>query len=175
MKARMTKSAKLARALVLRDAALTVVRRMGVWEAVGIASRATSGAGDMKLLSARMGGLHISYRTPFQQIPQADDAFKYRAGQLGLTVPQNLPYGLDVYTTKKVLNIEWDDKGNVVLVSLHPGAWETELIKLAKSKYLDRDCAHSGLIKSKVEHDVQRCDGEQVPYAELPRVTTVRS
>jgi 2-polyprenyl-6-methoxyphenol hydroxylase-like FAD-dependent oxidoreductase len=134
MKARMTKSAKLGRALVLRDAALTLVRRMGLWEAVGAARRATSGAGDMKFLSARVGGLHISYRTPFQQVPQADDALRYRAAQLGLTVPQNLPYGLDVYTTKKVLNIEWDDNGNVVLVSLHPGAWETELITLAKSE-----------------------------------------
>ena|SRR6266567_3351632 len=131
MKARMTESAKLGRALILRDAGLTIVRRMGLWEAVGVGRRATSGAGEMKLLSARLGGLHISYRTPFQQLPQADDASRYRAAQHGLTLHQNLPYRLDVYTTKKVLNIEWDDNGNVVLVSLHPGAWETELITLA--------------------------------------------
>jgi hypothetical protein len=88
----------------------------------------------MKFLSARIGGLHISYRTPFQRMPQADDALKYRAVQHGLTVPQNLPYGLDVWAPKKVLNIEWDDKGNVALVSLRPGAWESELITLAKSE-----------------------------------------
>jgi hypothetical protein len=48
-------------------------------------------------------------------------------------VPQNLPYGLDVWAPKKGLNIEWDDKGNVTLVSLRPGAWETELITLAQT------------------------------------------
>src|SRR6266568_9324681 len=131
MKARMTESAKLGRALILRDAGLTIVRRMGLWEAVGVRRRATSGAGEMKLLSARLGGLHISYRTPFQQLPQADDASRYRAAQHGLTLHQNLPYRLDVYTTKKVLNIEWDDNGNVVLVSLHPGAWETGIAPAA--------------------------------------------
>ena len=39
MKACIIKSAKLTRALVLRDTALTVVRRMGAWEAVGVAPR----------------------------------------------------------------------------------------------------------------------------------------
>jgi hypothetical protein len=51
MKAHLTKTAKLARALALRDAGLTVVRRMGLWEAVGVGRRATSGAGEMKLLA----------------------------------------------------------------------------------------------------------------------------
>jgi hypothetical protein len=70
-------------------------------------------------------------------MPQADDLLKYRAAQFGLTVPQNLPYGLDVWAPKKVLNIEWDDKGNVTLVSLRPGAWETELITLAQTEVVD--------------------------------------
>jgi hypothetical protein len=89
----------------------------------------------MKFLSGGLGRLHISYRnTPFQNAPWADGLLRYRAAQLGLTVPQSLPYGLDVWAPKKVLNIEWDDKGNVALVSLRPGAWETELITLAKSE-----------------------------------------
>ena len=41
-------------------------------------------------------------------------------------------------TQKKVMNIEWDDEGNVELVSLHRGAWELELIVLAKSVELAR-------------------------------------
>jgi hypothetical protein len=53
---RMTKSAKLARALALREAALTVAGRTGVWESVGVAPGAARGSGDMKLLSARLGG-----------------------------------------------------------------------------------------------------------------------
>jgi hypothetical protein len=130
MKARMTKGAKLAHALLLRDGALTVLRRMGVWETIAV-----RGAGDMKVLSARIGSLDILYRTPFQQMPQPDDTLKYRAAQLGLTSPKNLPYGLDIWAPKKVLNIEWDDKGNVALVTLRPGAWELELTTtLAKNE-----------------------------------------
>ena len=88
----------------------------------------------MKLLSARLDGLHILYHTPIQRIPQVDDALKYRAAQLGLKMPKNLPYGLDVWAPKKVMNIEWDDQGNVALVSLRPGAWESQLMNLAKGK-----------------------------------------
>jgi hypothetical protein len=67
-------------------------------------------------------------------MPQAHDSVKYRAAQHGLTVPQNLPYGLDVWAPNKVLNIEWDDKGNYALVSFRPGAWEAELTALAETE-----------------------------------------
>jgi hypothetical protein len=133
---RLTRRAKLAYALALRDAALKVISRMGTWQQAEPA-RAASSVGYIRLLSARLGTLEISYRTPFQRLPKAADLLKYRAVQQGLTAPQNLPYGLDVWAPKKVMNIEWDDKGNVVLVSLRRGAWETELIVLAKSKELD--------------------------------------
>jgi hypothetical protein len=125
----MKKSAKLARALALRDAAITVVRHIGVWETIPV-----RGARDMKFLCARIGSLQISYRTPFQQMPQAANAVKYRAAQHSLTVPRSLPYGLDVWANKKVLNVEWDDQGNVALVSLRPGAWEAELTALADTQ-----------------------------------------
>jgi hypothetical protein len=49
-----------------------------------------------------------------------------------------LPYGLDVWAPNKVLNIEWDAQGKVVLVSLHRGDWEAELMALAQS-LLDHD------------------------------------
>ena len=125
----MSKSAKLAHAHLLRNAALTVIKNMGVWKTVTV-----RGAGEMKFLSARVGSLDILYRTPFQRMPQPGDVLKYQAAQLGLTVPENLPYGLDVWAPKKVLNIEWDDKGKVALVSLQRGTWELELIKLAKNE-----------------------------------------
>jgi hypothetical protein len=125
----MTKGTKLARALLLRDAALAVLRRMGVWETIPV-----RGARDIKVLSARIGSLQISYRIPFQQTPQPSDAVKYCAAQHGLTVPRNLPYGLDVWAPNKVLNIEWDDKGNYAIVSFRPGAWEVELSALAEPK-----------------------------------------
>jgi hypothetical protein len=124
----MTKSTKLAHALLLRDAALTAIRKMGVWETTRVGRR------EIKCLSAHGSNLHILYRTPFQQLPQVGDALKYRAALLGLTAPKNLPYGLDIWAPKKVLNIEWDDQGNVVLISFSPGAWELELITLAEAK-----------------------------------------
>ena len=54
-------------------------------------------------------------------------------------------YDLDVCAPNKVLNIEWDAQGNVVLVSLRPGAWEAELIALAKSVADGRDETVAGL------------------------------
>jgi hypothetical protein len=118
---------------LLRDAALKVVGRIGVWQDIGVAQGAV---GNVKLLFARLGSLEIAHRTPFQRIFWADDQLKYRAAQLGMTLP--LPYGLDVWAPKKVLNIEWDDKGTVALTSLRPGSLETELIGLSEAEAADR-------------------------------------
>jgi hypothetical protein len=129
----MIRSTKLLRALQLRNAGLSVIRCSGMWQACGGTPRSVPGAGSMRFLTARTGTLWISCRTPFQRIPHADDDLKYRAVQYGLTVPKNLPYGLDVWAPKKVLNIEWDNSGNVALVSMRRGSWETELISAARS------------------------------------------
>ena len=40
-------------------------------------------------------------------------------------------YGLDIWAPKKVLNIEWEESGDVVLVSFRRGEWEFELIEAA--------------------------------------------
>jgi hypothetical protein len=109
---------KLARAVALRDVALTVVSRTGRWE---------RGSG-VNLLTAQMGSLMISYRTPFQRLPARDGRLVAKAASLGLRLPQNLPYGLDIWAPKKVLNLEWDDRGAVTLVSFKSGVWEAELV-----------------------------------------------
>ena len=119
---RMTKEEKIARVIVLRDAALIVVKRAGAWEA----------ASQIKLLTARVGTLLIGYRTPFQRLPEAPEQMKYLAAQHGKPSPESWPYGLDVWVPKKVMCIEWDDEGNVLLVSLRHGEWEAELIEAAK-------------------------------------------
>ena len=36
----------------------------------------------------------------------------------------SLPYGLDVYAPKRVLDIAWDDAGTVELIRYDPGEWE---------------------------------------------------
>jgi hypothetical protein len=55
------------------------------------------------------------------------DELKYRAAQIGQPIPRNMPYGLGIWAPKKVLNVEWDNQGNVVLVSFKPRGWEPEL------------------------------------------------
>ncbi len=36
----------------------------------------------------------------------------------------SLPYGLEVYAPKRVLDIAWDDAGTVELIGYNPGEWE---------------------------------------------------
>ena len=55
-----------------------------------------------------------------------------QAAAADLRPPQNLPYGLDLWTPQRVFNIEWDVRGNVALVSFRPGEWEAELIAAAE-------------------------------------------
>jgi hypothetical protein len=59
------------------------------------------------------------------------DSLKFRAAVLGLSAPASLPYGLDLWSPKKVLCIEWNDQGTVALVSLRRGEWEAELMAAA--------------------------------------------
>jgi hypothetical protein len=116
--ARMRKEEKLARAVKLRDAAIAVVRRCGRWE--------TDRTGKIKIMGARTDAIQIIYRTAFRQIMDDQSKQKYLATLYGISPRQNLPYGLDIWTPTKVLNIEWDDKGNVELVRFRPGGWEAQ-------------------------------------------------
>jgi hypothetical protein len=51
---------------------------------------------------------------------------KYMLAQIGKVA--NLPYGLDVWVSKKkVMNIEWADDGRVELISFKPGDWQQRL------------------------------------------------
>jgi hypothetical protein len=114
---------KLARARELRDAAVALAQHFGVWET----------ASNIKFLSARVATLRISYRTPFQRTPGPGDQLKLLGAVHGLGVPKNMDYGLDVWAQKKVMNVEWNSAGDFVLVSFHPGEWETELMVAARS------------------------------------------
>jgi hypothetical protein len=96
-------------------------------------------ASPVKLLSARVGSLLIGYRTPFQRLPVVRDKLKFIAAKIGAPPPQSLPYGLDLWAPKKVLNVEWDDQGNVALIGFRRGEWEEELIAAAKWGALSAD------------------------------------
>jgi hypothetical protein len=118
-----TGAAKIARAIQLRDAALDLIKRSKQRPSKGIVSF----DGD---------GFHGIYRTLFFRLPATTDRFKYSAALHGRTLHRgsiNLPYGLDIWQCggRKVLNIEWDEKGIVELVSYKPGDWEAALLPLS--------------------------------------------
>jgi len=102
-------------AIQLRDAAVHKLRAEGSFEPV---------KGTGRCLGWRGNGLSLSLRTPFQKLrhPPLDP----RVIRLAGPPPENLPYGLDIWTNNlgKVLNIEWADDGTFVLVSFRRGPWE---------------------------------------------------
>ena len=108
----MTAVSRLKRALAARDAALVLLRLKGEWMA----------RGDIPFLMLMEPGLTLALRTPFQRLPKESERAKYmRALEGGRT---SLPYGLEIWAPKKVLNIEWDDAGTVELIGYDLGEWE---------------------------------------------------
>jgi hypothetical protein len=100
---------------------MEIIRREGKWEEFGRTG---------KVLCARLGDIRMMYRTPFQQMPEIrlTDSERYRLAANGIEMPRQLPYGLDVWVTRKVMNLEWDHQGNPDLVSFKPGDWEADLL-----------------------------------------------
>lgn len=120
---------KLTRATELRDAALHFLALAGTWAE----SRRQDGT-IVRFLEFRGDGISVMYRTPFQKVFSApSDSRKYLAALLGVDCEKNLPYGLDIFVGRKVLNIEWDNKGRIDLVSFKRGEWETRLEGLASA------------------------------------------
>ena len=110
------------RAIQLRDLALEIIASDGRWEAH------TDKAGrTWRSLTYRGQGWSIGYRSPFQPRPGASESMKYAAALLKIERRDNLPFGLDIWAPNKVLNIEWDESGNIVVVSYKPGMWEEAL------------------------------------------------
>ncbi len=121
----MTQDDKITRAKELRDAALTILRAAGTWEAGGPPER----------LSTQSGAVTIVYRTPVQSVPEPSECILRSNGTLiGRSVWRNrLPFGVDIISApKKVLCIEWDDGGAVFLDTFWPGPWEAEVIAAAQ-------------------------------------------
>jgi hypothetical protein len=112
-------------AVTLREAALIIVRRSGTW---------IEATNNPKLLFGRLGHISIAYRTPFQRLPELSRKIQCFVAGLSVSVPRNLPYGLDVWAPRKTFNCEWDDGGNVVIRSLRPGPWQMELTSSAEAE-----------------------------------------
>lgn len=105
---------KLDDAIRIRNHAIGLIRsHCGQWDKFGY--------------TTKIGDAIISYRTPFQKMPQPDEYSKYWCTVHGKRA-ENLPYGLDIHVKSKVMNIEWNDQGEVDIRSFRRGAWEEELL-----------------------------------------------
>jgi hypothetical protein len=75
----------------------------------------------------------IAYRSPFQKLPALSGDVVRAAMAHGLTAKNNLPHGLDIWqgAAGQVLNVEWSEEGEAIVVGYKPGLWEQELERLA--------------------------------------------
>ncbi|RUO97677.1 hypothetical protein [Hyphomicrobium sp.] len=116
-------------AIRLRDAALQLLGAAGSWADIRDAD-----GGTVRHLEFKNATISVSYRTPFQKVCSEPSQYdKYMAALLGIDVKANLPYGLNIWVGKKVLNIEWDSQGHIELVSFKRGPWEQDLTALGET------------------------------------------
>jgi hypothetical protein len=116
-------STKKTRAIELLEMALPVVKALGAWQRI---------EGGPNLLDFRTGSLIIAYRSPFQKPPPPSAELIRKSVTFGVLPGKNLPHGLDIWAPpRKVLNIEWSDDGDMLIVGYKAGPWEQELEQLA--------------------------------------------
>ena len=100
--------------------ALVLVRHYGRHELVG----------DQYWLTWRGAGFIVSHRAPSQRLddPSVARETKRHPVREGLAAPEPLPYGLDIWQGRKVLNLEWSDD-QFVIVSFRRGPWENVFLE----------------------------------------------
>lgn len=111
----------------IRDAAIKILRSDGVvtcTEKLGL---------QMRWSAPEEAGfdLEMSLRAPIEKIALLSPHFRKQCTALNSPFISRgrLPCGLNIWTSKKVLNIEWDDKtGRVDLVSFRRGDWEDTVL-----------------------------------------------
>lgn len=113
---------RLETATRLRDAALSKLRAEGTLDRLG-------GTNDIgRILRGKIGALTMVLRTPFNRLPPLTEDMKYNSALFGRR-PHTLPYGLDIWAEGgKVFFVEWNDEGEIDLVSFKRGEWEKTLI-----------------------------------------------
>ena len=111
---------KLEDALRIRNAAIKKLQAEGEFQEV----ENFGPAFVWKAHDREEGGIHMLLRTPFQKFPkQSSKAIKDFMNS-GIKPPENKSNGLDIWAGSKVLNIEWDHKDQIDLVSFKRGPWE---------------------------------------------------
>jgi hypothetical protein len=111
---------RLEDAVQIRDAAVKKLQEEGEFEKVENSGPVLG----WKSRDRKDGGIHMVLRTPFQKLPKHSSKFIKDCIKHGIKPTENLSNGLDIWAGPKVLNIEWDHKGQVILVSFKRGSWE---------------------------------------------------
>ena len=112
---------RIQRAMELRHIAIAVVKARGRWHEM------RSGP-HLLIYHDEVSKLTITYRSPSRTLPgDAPTAVPHP----GLPSFRNLPYGIEVFQGRKMLNVEWADDGGMNILGYTPGSWEGDLSKLA--------------------------------------------
>jgi hypothetical protein len=117
---------KFYRAEQIRDLALVVIEKHGLW--------LPASKSALRIRGTELGRLRMAPVTPFSGIWQrnesvssdlSDDA-KYRAATLLQKAPVT-PYWLDIWDGKKVFSVRWNDEGTFEVLTFKIGDWKAEL------------------------------------------------
>ena len=126
----MTKTARTARALAIRDHLLPLIRVQGAMEGIG-------GSG-VRTTMWKAGSFAFALRSPFTAWGiKASPPRSYSAAQARQRADPVLPWGLDVWHGRKVLSLQWDDAERVEVNSFSRGPWEDEALALGPGPDLD--------------------------------------
>jgi len=106
-------------AISIRDAALMKLKNEGQFEDAGFGPR----------LVWRGDEVEISRMTRCREFPTPSEVASIKCYETSADPELRLLYGLDIWGTQgKVLNIMWDYKDRVELISFRRGEWEEQVL-----------------------------------------------
>ena len=135
---RLTREQRIALVTSIRDVAVEMIRSEGTWKPCRV------GDEQRNVMGLRFGSLCMSLTTPFQKFhmepPKIPDRFKGNLDRYAVAVrmsqsKRHLGFGLDVWgKVGKVLNVHWNEYGQIEIVSFKRGDWEEEILGAAQSR-----------------------------------------
>jgi len=126
----------------IRDIAVSRAMAHGKWTRIAC-SRAPGG--EIPWFRYEGDGFTLSLRTPFEKRHAPTEVINFLTAlrKQGADVPYpTLPWQLEVWPGEgmeicnKVLNVEWDNRGNTLITSFRRGSWEEQILQWQTSEDL---------------------------------------
>lgn len=114
---------RLERALAIRDHVLPLIRAYGVMRVIGVRVE------PARIVAWDAGDLSFMLRIPFTPWPPL--ARSYAAAVAQQRANPVLPWVLDVWHSRKVLSVQWDDAGAAEVIGFAHGPWEATALSLS--------------------------------------------